>query len=81
VWDFLVSSVHSKNSALQLSITPDPGINFFTTAIANGVSQLAAAANYTYSPGTPGILGVASWVWPNTVFGFAPGSTYTVSIV
>ena len=53
----------------------DPGQGYFYSLTANGKTQYASGATYSYSSG------VATWVWNLTgstadMFGFASGSTY-----
>ena len=57
----------------------DPGQAYFVSITANGKTQDAAAATYSYSSG------VATWVWNLTgstadMFGFVSGDTYTVTV-
>ena len=77
LYDALIGSKAPSTAGVVLSITDlsaDPGQDWFTTVVSNGVSLSASAATYSYSSG------VATWNWSSTSFGFSSGTTYPVQL-
>ena len=77
LYDALIGSKAPYTAGVVLSITDlsaDPGQDWFTTVVSNGVSLSASAATYSYSSG------VATWNWSSTSFGFSSGTTYPVQL-
>ena len=62
-----------SESVFSVAAASDPTRTAFTSLNVNGVTRLSSSASYQYADG------IAYWIWNNASFGFAAGSTYTLT--